>query len=51
MKDDSADASGEWSGQFREQGTDGVPGVVTGTFYTEFGRDGKMVGAFGATGQ
>jgi len=51
MVDDSADASGEWSGQFREQGTDGVPGVVTGTFYTEFGRDGKMVGAFGATGQ
>jgi len=51
MGDDSADASGEWSGQFFEQGTDDVPGVVTGTFYTEFGRDGKMVGAFGATGQ
>ena len=44
----AADAAGQWSGDLREQGDDGVPGIATGTFYSEFGRDGKMVGAFGA---
>ncbi|MDE2789157.1 MAG: hypothetical protein OXI81_01870 [Paracoccaceae bacterium] len=45
----TADAAGSWSGNLREEGSDGVPKVVTGTFYSEFGRDaGKMVGAFGA---
>ncbi|MDE0343051.1 MAG: hypothetical protein OXK82_07780 [Deltaproteobacteria bacterium] len=47
----AADASGEWSGDLREQGDDGVPGIATGTFYSEFGLDGKMVGAFGANEQ
>ena len=32
----------------QEQGTDGVPAVATGTFYTEFNRSGRMVGGFGA---
>ena len=45
----AADAAGSWSGNLREEGSDGVPKVATGTFYSEFGRDaGKMVGAFGA---
>ena len=44
----AASASGEWSGGFHEQGADSVPHVVTGTFYTEYGTAGKMVGAFGA---
>jgi hypothetical protein len=42
------DASGQWSGDLAEAGDDGVPTVATGTFYSEFGRGGKMVGAFGA---
>ena len=49
--DDAAAASGQWSGNLREEGDDGVPEVATGTFYTEFGRAGKMVGAFGANKQ
>ena len=47
----AANASGEWGGNFREQGKDGVPGVATGTFYSEYGTAGKMVGAFGANEQ
>ena len=46
-----ADASGEWSGSLRNQGDDGVPQVATGTFYTEYNRTGRMVGAFGANEQ
>ncbi len=49
--DDAADAAGEWTGNLRNNGTDGVPQVATGTFYSEFGRSGKMVGAFGANKQ
>jgi len=50
MEDDAdASANGSWSGQLREQGEDGVPGAVTGVFYSEYGNAaGKMVGAFGA---
>ena len=44
----AADADGSWSGDLREQGDDGVPAIATGTFYSTFGLDGKMVGAFGA---
>ena len=44
----AASASGEWSGALRNQGMDGVPSVATGTFYTEYGTGGRMVGAFGA---
>ena len=47
--DENASASGDWSGQLREQGDDGVPGAATGVFYSEYGNTGKMVGAFGAT--
>lgn len=46
-----ASASGEWSGNLREEGSDGVPKVATGTFYTEYGTAGRMVGAFGANKQ
>ena len=45
----AAAASGEWSGTLYDNGDDGVPKVGTGTFYSMFGSDGKMVGAFGVT--
>ncbi len=47
-------ASGQWSGDLREQGDDGVPAIATGTFsstYGASGNDGRMVGAFGANAQ
>ena len=43
----AAGASGEWSGTLYDNGDDGVPKVGTGTFYSTYGQDGKMVGAFG----
>ena len=46
-----ADASGQWSGSLRNIGGDGVPQVAIGTFYTEYGTAGRMVGAFGANKQ
>ena len=46
-----AAASGNWTGALRNNGTDGVPQVATGTFYSEYGTAGKMVGAFGANKQ
>ena len=38
-----------WEGKFYESDTsdNNTPRVVTGSFYTEFGKDGKMVGSFG----
>ena len=47
----AASASGDWSGSLQDNGGDGVPKVATGTFSSEFGMDGKMVGAFGANKQ
>ena len=47
----AAAKSGNWTGTLRNNGTDGVPQVATGTFYTEYGTAGKMVGAFGVTEQ
>ena len=47
----AAAASGEWSGALREMGKDDVPQVATGTFYSHYGSDGKIVGAFGANVQ
>ena len=47
----AAAASSQWSGHLREMGKDDVPQVATGTFYTEYGTAGKMVGAFGANVQ
>ena len=47
----AAAASGEWSGSLRNNGDDLVPQVATGTFYTEYGTAGRMVGAFGANKQ
>ena len=43
--------SGSWTGSLQENGDDGVPAIATGTFYTEYGTAGKMVGAFGANKQ
>ena len=47
----AAGASGEWMGNLREEGTDGVPKAASGTFYTEYGTGGRMVGGFGANVQ
>ena len=47
----AASASGEWSGTLYEPGADTVPAIATGTFYTEYGSSGKMVGAFGVNKQ
>ena len=47
----AAVASGVWSGTLYDNGDDGVPKVGTGTFYTEYGTSGKMVGAFGVNKQ
>ena len=43
----AASDSGEWEGQLYNNGDDGVPQAAAGNFYSEFGRDGKMVGGFG----
>ena len=49
----AAAAAGEWTGALKDTAatktdTTGVPKVATGTFYSTYGQDGKMVGAFGA---
>ena len=49
--DDAASKSGNWTGTLRNNGDDLVPQVATGTFYTEYGTAGRMVGAFGANKQ
>ena len=51
IDDTAAAASGEWSGSLYDNGADGVPKVGTGTFYSTYGQDGKMVGAFGVNKQ
>ena len=47
----AADASGMWSGDFYEagEGTGDAPMTAAGTFSSEYGNAGRMVGAFGAT--
>lgn len=54
----SASASGTWSGQTYDEAATGaaddgsnVPTTVIGTFQSEFGSIGRMVGGFGATKQ
>ena len=47
----AASADGQWSGDLKENGDDGVPAIGTGTFSSMFGADGKMVGAFGVNKQ
>ena len=47
----AASASGEWSGTLYDNGDDGVPKVTTGTFYSQYGTDGRIVGGFGANKQ
>jgi len=51
IEGDAAAAMGSWSGTLRNDtsgGDGGVPEIVTGTFYSQYGSAGKMVGAFGA---
>ena len=52
---DASAADGRWSGALRNNGTDDVPQVVTGTFYSTYGGsgagEGRMVGGFGANKQ
>ena len=43
----AASDSGEWSGNLYEENDGGVPGIGTGTFHSEYGNIGRMVGAFG----
>ena len=43
----AAGDSGEWKGKFYKQNDGGVPTVGTGTFHSEYGNAGRMVGAFG----
>ena len=45
----AASASGEWAGTLYDNDSAGVPKIGTGTFYTEYNGDGKMVGGFGVT--
>ena len=45
--DTAAAESGEWGGVLMDNGTDLVPKVGIGTFYTEYGNSAKMVGGFG----
>ena len=48
----AADAAGQWSGTLRETDADGgVPKVATGTFYSQYGLAGRMVGGFGVNAQ
>ena len=47
----AADAAGAWRGLLKDNGDDGVPKVATGWFYSEYGLDGKMFGAFGVSRQ
>ena len=47
----AADAAGQWSGALKNNGDDDVPRVATGTFHSEYGTAGRMVGAFGANKQ
>ena len=48
----AAAAAGQWSGTLKDtDDTSGVPQVATGTFYSEYGTAGKIVGGFGATTQ
>ena len=50
--DMEGDTGGQWRGALQNNDdSSGVPQVATGTFYSEFGRAGKMAGAFGATPQ
>ena len=48
----AAAAAGQWSGSLQDNGDDdGVPQVATGTFYSEYGGDGRLVGGFGVKKQ
>ena len=51
MDGTAADAAGGWQGTLKDNGDDLVPKVGTGTFYSEFGTAGKMVGGFGVNKQ
>ena len=45
----AASDSGEWSGNLKKVGADGVPTIGTGVFSSTYGSDGRMVGGFGVS--
>ena len=47
----AADAGGQWSGNLYDNDAGGVPKIAAGTFYSTYGHEGRMVGAFGTTMQ
>ena len=47
----AADAGGRWSGTLYDNDAGGVPKVAAGTFYSTYGHEGRLVGAFGTTRQ
>ena len=49
--DMEGDAGGQWSGALYDNSDGGVPQVATGTFFSTFGTEGRMVGGFGANVQ
>ena len=49
--EEAADEAGQWQGTLWDNGDDGVPQVGTGTFYSEYGTEGRMIGAFGVNVQ
>ena len=49
--DTAAAESGRWDGAFWNNGDDGVPKIVNGTFFSTYNNDGRMVGAFGTNKQ
>ena len=51
INDTAAAAAGQWSGTLYDNGDDSVPKVGTGTFYSEYGTAGRMVGGFGVNKQ
>ena len=46
--DTAAGADGNWAGNLRDNNANGVPQVATGTFYSTYDGQGRMVGGFGA---
>lgn len=51
VNDDTASATGTWSGRFHEADLDSTPTVATGMFDAAHGTIGRMTGAFGTTRQ
>ena len=44
----AAAAAGQWSGSLQDVSAGGVPMIATGTFHSEYGTSGSIIGGFGA---